>query len=81
MLDARPDQFIVRAFEFVRRLSHCAGTQLGVCGFESLKEPGPAIERADRAMYGSRHLARNSAKETESRIEPASAFSLESLPS
>jgi len=31
MLDARLDQFIVRAFEFVRGLSHCAGTQLGVC--------------------------------------------------
>lgn len=53
----------------------------GVCGFESLKELAPAIERADQAMYGSRQQMRNAAKEsrnteplyqTESRNLPAS---------
>jgi diguanylate cyclase (GGDEF)-like protein len=37
----------------------------GVCGFESLKELAPAIERADQAMYGSRQRARNATKELE----------------
>jgi len=31
----------------------------GVCGFESMKELGPAIEQADQAMYGSRQQVRN----------------------
>jgi len=30
----------------------------GVCGFESLKDLGQAIETADQAMYGSRHQTR-----------------------
>ena len=52
----------------------------GVCGFESLKELGPAIERADQAMYGSRHRVRNPTAEMKSKVEPAAAFSLESQP-
>jgi diguanylate cyclase (GGDEF)-like protein len=43
----------------------------GVCGFESLKELGPAIERADQAMYGSRQHVRKAAKELGSTTEPA----------
>ena len=43
----------------------------GVSGFESLKELGPAIERADQAMYGSRQHVRNAAKELGSTTEPA----------
>jgi diguanylate cyclase len=31
----------------------------GVCGFDSLKDLGPAIERADQAMYGSRQQTRS----------------------
>jgi diguanylate cyclase (GGDEF)-like protein len=42
----------------------------GVCGFESLKELAPAIERADHPMYRSRQQARN-ANESESTTEPA----------
>ncbi|MDX6577033.1 MAG: diguanylate cyclase, partial [Blastocatellia bacterium] len=34
----------------------------GVCGFESLKDLGPAIERADQAMYGSRQKTRSGGK-------------------
>jgi diguanylate cyclase (GGDEF)-like protein len=43
----------------------------GVCGFESLKELGPAIERADQAMYRSRQQVRNAAREFGSTTEPA----------
>ena len=45
----------------------------GVCGFESLKELGQAIERADQAMYTSRQETRNAARELGSPTEPVSA--------
>lgn len=35
----------------------------GVCGFDSLKDLGPAIESADQAMYGSRQQTRRLARE------------------
>lgn len=35
----------------------------GVCGFDSLKDLGPAIESADQAMYGSRQQTRSSGKQ------------------
>lgn len=42
----------------------------GVCGFDSLQELGPAIESADRAMYGSRHQTRSAKPVSLTDLEP-----------
>ena len=47
----------------------------GVCGFQSLKDLGRAIEDADRAMYDSRNRERNASKILENVREPTSALS------
>src|SRR6266850_2251907 len=47
----------------------------GVCGFQSLKDLGRAIEDADRAMYDSRDRERNASKVLENVREPASVLS------
>jgi len=46
----------------------------GVCGFESMKDLGHAIEEADRAMYQSRQRERGHSGVVERRPEPASAL-------
>jgi diguanylate cyclase (GGDEF)-like protein len=46
----------------------------GVCGFDSLKDLGPAIEAADQAMYGSRQQTRSVIKGTGAFTEPAVSF-------
>jgi len=46
----------------------------GVCGFESMKDLGHAIEEADRAMYQSRHRERGHGGVVERRPEPTSAL-------
>lgn len=47
----------------------------GVCGFESLKKLGQAIESADQAMYTSRQQTRNGARELATSGEPVSSLS------
>jgi len=47
----------------------------GVCGFQSLKDLGRAIEDADRAMYDSRNRERNASNVLENVREPASVLS------
>jgi diguanylate cyclase (GGDEF)-like protein len=47
----------------------------GVCGFESLKDLGQAIETADQAMYGSRHQARTLGKPMGTFTVPAPVLS------
>jgi diguanylate cyclase (GGDEF)-like protein len=47
----------------------------GVCGFESLKDLGQAIETADKAMYGSRHHTRTLEKPLGTFTVPAPVLS------
>lgn len=47
----------------------------GVCGFESLKGLGQAIESADQAMYTSRQQTRHAARELATSGEPVSSLS------
>lgn len=48
----------------------------GVCGFESLKDLGHAIERADQAMYGSRQQTRCAGKELGLLVRPDPVVSI-----
>jgi diguanylate cyclase (GGDEF)-like protein len=48
----------------------------GVCGFDSLKDLGPAIERADQAMYGSRLETRSARRDQPAPILTTVALSV-----
>lgn len=46
----------------------------GVCGFQSMKDLGRAIEDADRAMYDSRHRERQANKDLQTSASPLRHF-------